>query len=169
MINIDLTPMGLLNGNVYNFIILVGLLSLLLIKLDVASVLENAKNKILEQIDKSDTDKLLSEKNLEDAKLEVENLPLELEKIKNDAQNTIEAYKKNVQTELENVEQKLENNAQKIINNEILRINIEIQKELATEAVELAHQKTLSNLQNDIQLHRKFINEAIDKIEEVKI
>ena len=43
------------------------------------------------------------------------------------------------------------------------------QKELAQDALILAHQKTLDALKNDLQLHRKFIVEAINKIEEVEI
>ena len=161
--------MGLLNGNVFNFITVASLIVLLFIKLGVAEKLETAKNKIIELINKSEEDKLLSEKQLEDSKNELSNLPQEIDKIKLDAQNTIESYKKSVSAELQKTELKLQNNTQKIIDNEILRINTALQKELAVEAIELAHNKTIESLKNNIEQHRKFISEAIDKLEEVEI
>lgn len=169
MVTVDLSLMGLLKGNFFNFLTVFSLVVLLLIKLDVASKLEFAKNKIVELINKSEEEKLLSEKDLEFAKIEVQNLPDELNKIKADAQNTVDSYKKSVKVEMEKIEQKLNENAQKIIDNEVLRINNSLQKELAHDAVLMAHNKTLEALKNDMQLHRKFINEAIDKIEEVEI
>ena len=169
MISVDLSLMGLLKGNVFNFLTVFSLIVLLFIKLDVASKLEGAKDRIIELINKSEEDKLLSEKTLEEAKLEISNLPQELEKIKIDAQNTVASYKEAVAVEIQKAEQKLNNNAQKIIDNEILKINNSLQKELAQDALILAHQKTLDALKNDLQLHRKFIVEAINKIEEVEI
>lgn len=169
MISVDLSLMGLLKGNVFNFISVLCLIVLLLLKLDVAAKLESAKNKIIELINKSEEDKLLSEKTLEDSKNEVINLPQELEEIHVDAQDTVNAYKKSVDTDLQKTVLKLQNNAQKVIDNEVLRINAALQNELAIEAIELAHKKTLENLKNDAAQHRKFIAEAIDKLEDVEI
>ena len=169
MISIDLSLMGLLKGNVFNFITVLCLIVLLFHKLGVAAKLEAAKNRIVELINKSEEEKLLSEKNLEDSKNEVINLPNEIEKIHVDAQNTVDAYKKSVDADLQKTELKLQNNAQKVIDNEVLRINTALQKELAIDAVELAHNKTLDNLKNDVNQHRRFIAEAIDKLEDVEI
>ena len=47
--------------------------------------------------------------------------------------------------------------------------NIAVQKELVLNSLELAHTKTLDGLKNDSGMHRKFINEAIDKIEEIEL
>lgn len=169
MITIDLSLKGLLHGNVFNFLIVFGLIIFLLIKMDVSNALENAKNKILELINKSEEDKSMSEKAFDDAKKDVENLPFEKEKIQQETQNTIESYKNKTQAEIDKTAEKLENNAQKIIDNETLRINASLQKELVVEALDVAHNKTLENLKNNHQLHRQFIAEAIDKIEEIEI
>lgn len=169
MINIDLSLDGLIKGNFFNFLVLTSILGLLIVKVDVPAALNNAHRKIKELIEKSEQDKILSEEELKKAKDEVANLPIEIEKIKKDAQNTISSYKKSVDCDIEKTSQKLEDNAKKIINNEVLKINNALQKELAHEAVLLAHQKTLENLKNNTQLHREFIADAIDKIEEVEI
>ncbi len=169
MITVDLSIDGLINGNFFNFLVLISVLGLLIVKLDVASALNNACAKIVELINKAENDKSLSEEELNNAKIEVENLPLELGKINEDAQNTVESYKKSVDNEVEKTAKKLSENAKKIIDNEVLRINNALQKELAQEAVVLAHQKTLDSLRNDAQIHRKFIADAIDKLEEVEI
>ncbi len=169
MMRVDLSLMGLLNGNFFNFLTVFSLIVLLLLKLDVATKLENAKNEIIKLINKSEDDKVLSEKSFESAQIEVENLPQEIEKIKVDAQNTIEAYKRTVEADIEKTEQKLQANAQKIIDNETLRINNSLQKELSFAAINMAHQKTLENLQNNNELHRKFIADAINKLEEIEI
>jgi len=169
MINIDLSLDGLIKGNFFNFLVLTSILGLLIAKVDVPAALNNAHRKIKELIEKSEQDKVLSEEELKKAKDEVANLPIEIEKIKKDAQNTIASYKKSVDCDIEKTSQKLEDNAKKIINNEVLKINNALQKELAHEAVLLAHQKTLENLKNNTQLHREFIADAIDKIEEVEI
>ena len=169
MITIDLSLKGLLHGNVFNFLIVFGLIIFLFVKLDVKNTLESAKNKILDIINKSEEDKSLSEETLFEAKQDVENLPLEKEKIQQETQNTIEAYKNKTQAEIEKTAEKLEVNAQKIIDNETMRINAVLQKELVLDALDSAHIKTLENLKNNQQLHRQFIADAIDKIEEIEI
>ena len=169
MITIDFSLKGLLHGNVFNFLIVFGLIIFLSIKIDVIGALDSAKSKILELINKSEEDKSMSEKALVDAKKDVENLPLEKEKIQQETQNTIEAYKNKTQVEINKTAEKLENNAQKILENETMRINASLQKELVVEALDVAHNKTLDNLKNNQQLHRQFIAEAIDKIEEIEI
>lgn len=169
MMTVDLSLMGLLNGNVFNFLTVFSLIVLLILKLDVATKLENAKDEIVKLINKSEEDKVLSERSFESAQIEVENLPQEIEKIKVDAQNTIEAYKRTVEVDIAKTEQKLQTNAQKIIDNETLRINNELQKELSLAAINVAHEKTLENLQNNKELHRKFIADAINKLEEIEV
>ena len=132
-------------------------------------MLINAKDKIVEFVDKSENDKLLSEKNLQDAKVNMDTLSSEVEKINNDAAGTVEAYKNTVDADLKETEKKLDATSKKIIDNEVLRINTELQKELALSVVEKAHQQTLDRLNFDSNLHRKFIAEAIDKLEEIDI
>ena len=169
MLTIDLSLNGLLEGNFFNFLFLFLLIVVLLTKIGVLYKIDFAREKIIEKITKSDEDKYLSEEGLEEAKKEVENLPQEIAKIKAETQNTIESYNKSIQADLEKTEQKLQKTAQKILDNEVLRINASLQRELALDSIEKAHQKTLENLKNNEHLHRKFILEAIQKIEEIEI
>ena len=120
-------------------------------------------------IEKSEEEKLNSEKSLQEIKKDVENLPLEIEKINNDAQKTIEAFRKASDADIEELSQRLENGAQKNIENEIQKVNNSLQQELALKVVTLANEKTLAKLNENAEFHRKFIVEAIDKIEEIEI
>ncbi len=169
MPTVELSINGLLHGNVFNFLILFALFVYLFIKFKVVNVLNNAKNKVIELIEKSEEEKLNSEKSLQEIKKDVENLPLEIEKINNDAQKTIEAFRKASDADIEELSQRLENGAQKNIENEIQKVNNSLQQELALKVVTLANEKTLAKLNENSEFHRKFIVEAIDKIEEIEI
>lgn len=166
---IDLSLQGLLEGNLFNFLILAGVIAFALYKVNISAVLERAKNAVAELLQKSDDEKTNSQKTLEAAKKDAENLPAELEVIKNDAQNAIESFKKAAQAEIEQTVQRLEHNAQKSIENEVQKINSVLQREAALNAVNNAHKKTVEGLSQSSELHRKFINDAINKIEEIEI
>lgn len=169
MPTVDLSLHGLLEGNFFNFIILFALIIWLLVKFNVSEIIEQAQKGIEELLKKSDDEKRASEKELSTVKKEVENLPEELAQIKQDAQNTVDAFRKAAQEEIAQTAQRLEANAQKAIENEVQKINSDLQRVAALQAIETAHKKTLNKLSANVDLHRKFIDEAINKIEELEI
>lgn len=169
MVSIDLSLNGLLHGNFFNFLIVLFLIIFAFSKLDILNLLDSAKDKILDALKNSDKEKALSEDVLDSAKNDIKNLPQELEQIKVDAVATIEAFKSAANLEIEKMQERLEKNARSIITNELQRVDSELQKELALNAVKDAYAKTVGSLAQDIQLHRKFISDAIDKLEGIEI
>ena len=168
MITVDLSLHGLAHGNFFNFLI-IAIAIIVCFKLKLIDVLNAAKENVVDVLHQSDNRKKESEDLLVAVKDEVKNLPQELAKIDVEAKNTVDAYKKSVDIELEQITQRLEDNADKVIDNELRMITSALQKELAFSSLEVAHKKTLDSLLCDSTLHRKFINEAIEKIEGIEI
>ncbi len=169
MPTVDLSLKGLLEGNFFNFLLLLGVLVFVLVKFNVKNVINQSQKNVEEILKKSDEEKSESESVLESAKQEVEKLPAKLEQIKQEAQNTVESFRKATQQEIAQTAERLESNAQKSIENEVQRINSELQRETAISAIAAVHKKTLDKLSTNADLHRKFIDEAINKIEELEI
>jgi len=169
MPTVDLSLHGLLEGNFFNFLIILGLLVLALIKLKPSDALENAANTVAELLKKSDEEKAGAQKTLEEVKTEAQKLPEELAQIKKDAQNTIDSFKKATEVEIEQTTQRLENNAQRAIETEVQKITSVLQRETSLQAVKVAQERTVNRLAENNDLHRKFIEEAINKIEELEI
>ena len=169
MPTVDLSIHGLLEGNFFNFLIIVGLIVYAGVKLNASGALEAAKKSVEKILKESDEHKINSQKTLETAKNKDKDLQLEIEKIKREGQNTIETFKKATQEELAQAVQRLEINAQKALDTEVQKVSSALQKEAAMKSVEVAQNKTRNNLLENSSLHRKFIDEAINKIEELEI
>ncbi len=160
---------GLLESNLFNSLILFALIVFLAWKLDAAGMLIAAKETVENILNQSDIKKSDSEKTLSDMKKEVENLPQELAKIANDAKNTVEGYKIKTSEEIKETVTRLEANAEKIIQNEVQKLSSALRKELSRDSLNRAQEKIAGNLSDNSDLHRKFIADAIDKIEGINI
>lgn len=165
MFNLDLSLHGLLEGNFFNFLIVFALIVYLLVKMKASAKLDEARENVVKTIKDSDEHKASSEQALHDVKREFQNLGAEILKIEEEAKNTVEAFKKSAQAEIEEVAARMDANANKLIKTEEQKAVSALQKELALNAVTAAHDKTLEALNQNNTMHRKFIKEAIDKIE----
>jgi len=159
----------LLHGNVVSFLALVALIVFAIVKMKLGDKLDKAKENVVNVLEQSDKEKIDSEKTLTTAKKDAENLPDELNKIKEEAKQTISSFKATTEKEIEETIKRLEDNADKVIDNETQKISLSLQKELAKKAILSANENTLKLLNEKEELHRKYIAEAIDKIEEINI
>lgn len=155
--------------NLFNFIVFAGIITIIVLKLNVKSKMESAVEDVKVSIEESETAKQDSEEKLSsievtmthlseevDALLEKseENAKLVGSKIMEDAGNAVVAIKQNAQNAIEN--NKI------ILKNDIIR-----RASLASIAVAKAH--IIEELKNNAELHEKLINESIETIERTEI
>lgn len=155
--------------NLFNFIVFAGIITIIVLKLNVKSKMESAVEDVKVSIEESETAKQHSEEKLSsievtmthlseevDALLEKseENAKLVGSKIMEDAGNAVVAIKQNAQNAIEN--NKI------ILKNDIIR-----RASLASITVAKAH--IIEELKNNAELHEKLINESIETIERTEI
>ncbi len=159
----------ILESNTFNFLVLVLLIAFLMKKLDVASALENLKNKIVKRIEDSKTEKENALSELKKAEKAVENLDNEIKEHYEFAEKNIDGVIKQTDANTLNQVQHIEQNADIAIKNEEKQISAQILKATATKALSGAKEKIIARLNEHPELHEKYINEAIEDIDKVKL
>lgn len=155
----------ILNTNVLNFLILVLIIAFCVIKFDLKGVLTSMQNKIANIIDEVKQNKLNSEKALKDAKDAVKNLSSDIEKINADAKDSAKTISEKILQDAKVQVESIEKNADKVISAEEKQIVADLIKEVSKVSVDKARENITNILSDNIEMHEKYINESIDKLD----
>lgn len=155
----------ILNTNVLNFIFLVLILAFCIIKFDLKGMLNAMQKKVADLIEEVKQNKLNSEKTLADAKSSVKNLASDIKAIKTDADESAKAISEKIMNEAEVQVKNIENNADKVISAEEKQVVADLIKEISTISIDKSKENIQNMLANNIELHEKYINESIDKLD----
>ena len=138
-------------------------------KLKAGAALENLKNAIIKRIDdsKAEKEKALSE--LKNAEKAVENLDNEIKERYNLAEQNADGVIKQTVMNAENQVSHILQNAENAIENEEKQISAQILKSTAEKALLTAKDIIAARLKENPELHEKYINEAIEDIDRVKL
>ena len=159
----------ILESNTFNFIVLAIIIIYLMKKLRAGAALENLKNAIIKRIDdsKAEKEKALSE--LKNAEKAVENLDNEIKERYNLAEQNADGVIKQTVMNAENQVSHILQNAENAIENEEKQISAQILKSTAEKALSTAKDIIAARLKENPELHEKYINEAIEDIDRVKL
>lgn len=159
----------ILESNTFNFIVLAIIIIYLMKKLRAGAALENLKNAIIKRIDdsKAEKEKALSE--LKNAEKAVENLDTEIKERYNLAEQNADGVIKQTVMNAENQVSHILQNAENAIENEEKQISAQILKSTAEKALSTAKDIIAARLKENPELHEKYINEAIEDIDRVKL
>lgn len=165
----DLTLSNILHSNLFNFVIMVVLFAIIFHKMNVKKKLDDAHKGEKQIILDSDSEKEKSIFALKEVKNSVKNLGNEIETIYNDGKKIIADLETNVQLEIKEIEQNFNKHGEKMLEVEDEKARYQARIELAKKSVEVAENKLNSALLEDIKLHKKFIADAIDELDEIEI
>ena len=149
------------SSNAFNFIIMLVLLCLIVKKFNLKSLLDNGRQKIIDNIRKSDTLKDESQTELNNAKKTVENLDSEIEKIVENAKNKAENIQNNIISEASIRAKIYEDNVEKIIQSEENQVNSRLISKTVLKSRKNAEEKIKKMLDENPDLHNKLIEESI--------
>lgn len=159
----------IVKSNAFNFIVMILLLGYIFKKVNLEAALENIKKQIIEAIENSKLEKAKAELELKKAQKAVENLDSEIkerfELAEKNVQGVVEQTLENAKLQAEHIEK----NVFTAIENEEKQVSAKILNSTAVKALETAKDKIISRLKDHPELHEKFINEAIDDIDKVKV
>lgn len=159
----------ILESNTFNFIVLVILITYLMKKLNAGAALENLKNSIVKRIEDSKNQKEQALSELKNAEKAVENLDSEIKEhytlAEKNADGVIKQTAENAESQVEHILKNVEN----AIENEEKQISAQILKSTAQKALLSAKEIIAEKLKQHPELHEKYINEAIEDIDKVKI
>ena len=157
----------ILHSNLFNFAFFMLIIIVICIKVDVPAVLEKMKEKVSSEIENSKETKEKSLSNLADANMQYSKLPQDLENISENAKQKLESLSKQIALETEQKISNIEKNTQNILSAEQKHVTSDLISKLGVKSVEFAKYDIIKELKNNPQLHDKFIEESIAKLDEV--
>lgn len=159
----------IVKSNTFNFAILLLIFAIVANKLKIGKKIEQLKLDIVKSIEDAQLKKEESAKVLSQARFEVENLDKEVsERIKN-TKNNAETISEEILKNAGQKVQKYESGVSRTIEAEEKTISATLSKQAATAAVELAKLHIKRTLDNNRELHRKFINDSIEELDRINI
>ena len=108
-----------------------------------------------------------AEKDLDEIKEKIKHLPEEIADIKQSAENNIRGIEKRINEEIEEKKKDIENNAKRILGLETKKFKSRLSAVLSQASIDLAKNNALEQLNNNRELHDKYINDAIDEIDRI--
>ncbi len=159
----------ILQTNTFNFIIVLAILILIISKLNVKEKIEHIRTQIKGYVEESSNEKNLAEKELENIKKEVVKLPDEISKIKESAKNSVSSLERKIEEEVKEQMTDIENNAKRLLNFETKKFKSTLSSRLSEASVVLAKDNALKQLENNRELHNKYIEDAIEEINRINL
>lgn len=159
----------LIHSNTLNFIIVVAILIVLVLKLNLKEKVELLRDEIKNYVDASFQEKSKAEKDLSAIKEKIEQLPGEIENIKLSAENSVKSIGEKIRSEVIEQKRDIENNAERIFNLETKKFKQKLTTILTEKSVEIAKENALNQLKGNNELHNKYINSAIDELDRISL
>lgn len=154
--------------NLFNFLIFAGIITALVIKLDVKSKLEDARVSVKEKIDESENAKIDSETTLNAIEESMNHLSEEIDTILNQSEENAKIVGKKILEDAQKSAALVAENTEKAIENSISVLKNDIIRRASLASIEVAKAHIIEELNRNSDLHNKLIDESINEIEGVK-
>lgn len=159
----------ILQTNTFNFIIVLAILILIISKLNVKEKIEHIRDEIKSYVQESSNEKNLAEKELENIKKEVVKLPDEISRIKESAKNSVSSLERKIEAEVKEQMSDIDNNAKRLLSFETKKFKSKLSSILSEASIVLAKDNALKQLENNRELHNKYIEDAIEEINRINL
>ena len=148
---------------------MVALLAIVVKKLNLGASLDKSIEAVKNTISKSDAEKAQAQKNLDGAKALVEKLPHDIKNIEETAKDKVEVFKDKIEENTQKSIFNIEMNIDRVVSIEEKKISNLLTAKTSLASVELAKQHIEKLLDQNPELHNKFIQNSIDELDKVKI
>lgn len=152
-------------SNTLNFLLVLVFLLWIISKLNIGQKLQQTNDKIKYYISEAEEEKLQAEARLSEINKKIENLPEEIKEIERSVKNGIESLTAKSKRDVENQMQDIDNNVKRIMDLETKKFKQKLTAVVSEASVNLARDNALSQLENNREIHDKYIYDAIDEID----
>lgn len=159
----------LATSNTINFIIMIAILYAIVRKFRLASSFEKSIAGVESSIKKSDETKHNSENVLKVAEEAMGRLPEDIKIIESEAASKAEVFKNKIEESTQKTIFNIEKNVDRVISIEEKKLSNLLTGKTIVASVELAKNHIENLLENNPELHQKFIQESITELEKVKL
>lgn len=155
----------IVESNTFNFAVLLVIFAVLYKKMNVADGIEKIKQGIINSIDSAKEEQKCAKNKLKDAQKSIENIDSDIAKQLEDAVQRGEGLANQILANTEEKVQLIEKNVKRVINAEEKTLSAKMTEKTLKASIELAKKHIISTLENNQDLHNKFIDESIENID----
>lgn len=166
---LDFSFSNILHSNVINFAIMIAFFAFLACKLNVMQKIEEMRASIQKKVEDSDAMKEEAKRDFQNIKDSLGNIEEELDSILKKAENTAKSFEQKAKDDIDKAVALIKQNAQKQLETEQSRVKRELLKNVSASSVEIAQKQIKTALDNDKQLHRKYIEDFINSIDKLDV
>lgn len=159
----------LAESNTINFIIMLGILAVIVIKMNLKASMDISISNVADIIKKSDDAKSESITKLEKSKAEIEKLPTDIENLKKEAKVKADVFKKQIENSSSEEISNIKNSVSRVMSIEEKKISNDLQKKTIEESILMAEKNIKRMLSENSDLHRQFIQESLDELDKVNL
>ena len=157
----------IVDSNTFNFAILLLLFAILYKKLNVSGGIEKIKQDIINSINNAKEEKAKAENKLSQAQKSVENIDNDIAKQLEEASKRADGIASQILNNTNAKVQLIEKNIKRVISAEEKTLSAQITKKTLNTSIEIARKHIISVLENNHDLHNKFIDESIQNIDRI--
>lgn len=155
----------IVESNTFNFAVLLIIFAVLYKKMNVADGIEKIKQGIINSINSAKEEQKCAKNKLKDAQKSIENIDSDIAKQLEDAVQRGEGLANQILANTEEKVQLIEKNVKRVINAEEKTLSAKMTEKTLNASIELAKKYIISTLENNQDLHNKFIDESIENID----
>lgn len=156
-----------LNSNILNFALVVFFLVWIFKKYNVLNALGEKQQEIANKIQLAEDDKLKARQELESTREKVKNCGNETDKIKDDAKTIALSLTERIKTESVTALKDMESKAERTIKAENEKASTEITRDISKAAFIIAETHIKQAI--DQEMHRQYIDEFVDSLDNIKV
>lgn len=155
--------------NLFNFVIFLSIILFLVKKLDVRGSLDAMKNDVAEHIEESKSVKAESETHLSSIEEKISHLEEEIDGIIKSSEANAKLVGEKILEEASKTVDGMNENSRKLVQNKTALLKNDILKRTSDASIEVAKNHIINELNNNYDLHNKFIDESIEAINGVDL
>ncbi len=159
----------ILQSNVINFILMLVVLGLIVKKLNLGKSFDESISVVECGIKKSDEEKTASQSKLKEAKALIDRLPEDVAELKKAAEEKGEIFKSEIEGNAQKSILSFEKNIDATLDVEEKKISNVLTDKTIAASVELAKVQIQRLLNENPELHNKFISDSLDELDKVKL
>lgn len=152
-----------------NFILFAGVITFVIVKLNVFEKMENAKTSIAEKIENSETAKSTSEENLHTIEDSIKHLDENINSILTESEERAKLVGTKILEDAQKSVLTIKDNAEKAIENSRVILKNDLIRRASLASIEVAKARIIEELSKNSELHAKIIEESLNAIEGVEL
>lgn len=158
----------IVQSNTFNFAILLLIFAIVLKKMNITAMIEKMKDSIIVMIENADKERENAITELETAKKAVENLENEINEQIHRAEIHAKAAAKQILDEASQKVKRIENSVSRAIEAEEKTLSAKLSDKALLAASAVAKEHIIRTLNENPDLHNKYINDSIEELEGIK-